>query len=320
MSNQTYIVKDTNDGIIISASMANNLYRWALPILPAILDVLVTTRSGRGIDLPATCPACRILSPAPEPLSEITTSLPSNSEPQTVNRPDKNMLHRLHRLSTCTTQSDSIQLWHRRLAHLNPEAMKQLLDDTITFSSLHIPEHYSVCVLAKHKQSFIRTPMEHSRITFELIHSDVCGPMLTLSLSKACYYIVYIDNATRFARIFFLKSKSVSAVLPVFKEYMAWVDAQGFHIKRFQCDNGTGEFDNNEFRNLLALSGITFELAPPFTQHKNGTAERYIQTINGNARRMMLDSHMPHWFWAEAVNTATYLHSISLTKTLIKSQ
>jgi hypothetical protein len=198
--------------------------------------------------------------------------------------------------------------------------MKQLLDDTITFSSAHIPEHCSVCVLAKHKQSFIRTPMECSRIPFELIYSDVCGPMLTPSLSKACYYIVYIDDATRFARIFFLKSKSASAVLPVFKEYMAWVDAQGFRIKRFRCDNGIGEFDNNEFWNLLALSGIAFEPAPPFTQHKNGTVERYIQTINGKARSMMLDSHMPHRFWAEAVNTAMYLHSISPTKTLVKSQ
>jgi hypothetical protein len=139
-------------------------------------------------------------------------------------------------------------------------------------------------------------------------------------LSKAYYYIVYIDNATRFTCIFFLKSKSASAVLPVFKEYMVWVDAQGFHIKRFWCDNRIGEFDNDEFWNLLALSGIAFEPAPPFTQHKNGIAERYIQTINGKARSMMLDSHMPHRFWAEAVNIATYLHSISLTKTLVKSQ
>jgi hypothetical protein len=198
--------------------------------------------------------------------------------------------------------------------------MKQLLDDTITFSSAHIPEYCSVCVLAKHKQSFIRTPMEHSRIPFELIHLDICGPISTPSLSKAHYYIVYIDDATRFAYIFFLKSKPASIVLPVFKEYMAWVDAQGFHIKRFWYDNRIAEFDNNEFRNLLALSGIAFELAPPFTQHKNGTAERYIQTINGKMRSIMLDSHMPHQFWAKVVNTATYLHSISPTKTLVKSQ
>jgi hypothetical protein len=182
------------------------------------------------------------------------------------------------------------------LAHLNPEAIKQLLNDTITFSSTYILEYCSVYVLAKHKQSFIRMPTEHSQIPFELIHSDVCGPMSTLSLSKAHYYIVYIDDVTRFTCIFFLKSKSASTVLPVFKEYMVWVDAQGFHIKRFRCDNRTGEFDNDEFRNLLILSGIAFEPAPPFTQHKNGTVERYIQTINGKARSIMLDSYMPHQF------------------------
>jgi hypothetical protein len=84
--------------------MANNLYRWALPILPTIPDILVTTHSGSGIDLPATHPTHQIsFSPAPEPLSEITTSLPSNSELGTVDCPDKNMLRHLHRLSTHTT-------------------------------------------------------------------------------------------------------------------------------------------------------------------------------------------------------------------------
>ena len=60
-------------------------------------------------------------------------------------------------------------------------------------------------------------------------------------------------------------------------------------------------------------SGITFEPALPYTQHKNGVSERMIQTHNVKARAMMLDSRLPANLWAEAINTANYLHARSPT-------
>jgi len=84
-------------------------------------------------------------------------------------------------------------------------------------------------------------------------------------------------------------------------------------ISRFRCDNGKGGYDNEEFRSTLKESGISFEPAPPYTQHKNGVAERMIQTHNAMARAMMLDSQLLLSLWAEAINTANYLHARSPT-------
>jgi len=86
------------------------------------------------------------------------------------------------------------------------------------------------------------------------------------------------------------------------------VDGWGYDIRRFRSDNGSGEYNNKNFRSILAVRGIAFEPCPPHTQHKNGIAERMIGVLTQKARAMMLDSQAPMQFWAEAINTACYLH------------
>jgi len=82
-------------------------------------------------------------------------------------------------------------------------------------------------------------------------------------------------------------------------------------IARFRCDNGRGEYDNRLFREILRVLGISFEPAPPYTQHKNGKSERMIQTLVTKAHSMLIDAKLPTAMWAEAISTAAYLHERS---------
>ena len=82
-------------------------------------------------------------------------------------------------------------------------------------------------------------------------------------------------------------------------------------ITRFQCDNGKGEYDNSLFPGILRVSGTSFEPSPPYTQYKNGVSERIIRAVVTKAMAMILDSWLGNEFWAEAVNTAVYLHAHS---------
>jgi hypothetical protein len=84
-----------------------------------------------------------------------------------------------------------------------------------------------------------------------------------------------------------------------------------YEIKRFQCDNGRGEYDNKPWRFVLAACGTTYETCPPYAHHKNGIAERMIRTITEKSRAMMIDSQASIQLWGEAVNTAVYLHQRS---------
>ena len=165
------------------------------------------------------------------------------------------------------------------------------------------------------KQKFERKPVSRSAKPFELIHSDLCGPMPS-SLGGARYYILYIDDCTRYVESYLLVTKSASEIQAKFEVYKAWVEAQGFRIQRFRSDNGTGEYQNSAFLQTLAISGITFEPAPPYTQHKNGVAERMIQTLNNKARCLLLDAELPPKFWGEAIKTSVYIHRRTPTSSL----
>jgi len=70
---------------------------------------------------------------------------------------------------------------------------------------------------------------------------------------------------------------------------------------------------------VLAACGTTYEHRPPYTHHKNGVAERMIQTITEKARCMMIDCEAPFVFWGEAVNTAVYLHQRTPNEGLTKT-
>ena len=81
-----------------------------------------------------------------------------------------------------------------------------------------------------------------------MIHSDVCGPMSSSSLSGYVYYVYFIDDFFRKTWIYFLKNKD--EVFSKFKEFKSLIENQIENkIKTFRSDNGE-EFTSNEFKEL----------------------------------------------------------------------
>jgi hypothetical protein len=74
----------------------------------------------------------------------------------------------------------------------------------------------------------------------ELIHSDVCVPILSTSLSGYVYYMSFIDDYSHKTWIYFLKSKY--EVFGKFKEFKALIhNLSERKIKILMSDNG-GEY------------------------------------------------------------------------------
>jgi hypothetical protein len=210
--------------------------------------------------------------------------------------------------SAATSQSTPLSVeesrrWHRRLAHLHPAAMRSLIDGLS-----HDDQKCEVCIKAKQKRKIVRIPVKPTTTPYELVHSDVCGAFETTSLGGKRYFMVFVDDFSRYTEVFLLADKKAETCTAAFQQYQAKAKARGFDIKRFRCDNGKGEYDNNLFSSILRINGISFEPSPPYAQHKNGISERTIGAITEKARAMMIDSQAPHGFWGEAVMTAAYLH------------
>ena len=213
--------------------------------------------------------------------------------------------------------TNSVNLWHRRLGHLNRPSMR-LLRSTMSSGvqsegTATIP--CEVCVKGKqHRKPFKKTGAKRAKHVLGLVHSDICGPMHVSSVGGARYFLTLIDDFTRHSVVYFLKSKT--EVLEKFKEYKSLVENQtGKRIKTLRTDNGT-EYVNENFLSFLRRCGIRHETTIPYTPQQNGVAERLNRTLVERARTMILESGVSTDFWAEAVNTANYLKNRSPTKVL----
>jgi len=184
--------------------------------------------------------------------------------------------------------SHTINMWHRRPAHLNHQDLRRLLESSgerITDSldtepviqpdvelaavpdiepvmdpmdvkpvmdrmdtspRWETPGLCRTCVHVKQQQHIVRTKAPRSSTPFELVHSDLCGPMKH-SIGGGQYYIIYIDDCMRYTEVYFLITKTAEEISAKFQHYQAWVETQGFHIKRFRSDNGSGEYNNSIF-------------------------------------------------------------------------
>jgi len=194
---------------------------------------------------------------------------------------------------------------------MNPTAIKSLVKGYTNDDSM-----CTVCIQAKHKQKFIKVPVKRTMKPFELVHSVVCGPISTPTLGHNRYYILFIDDYTRYTSVWLLPNTKAKTCTSAYQSFQARVDSMGYEIKRFQCDKGWGEYDIKTFQYVLAACGTTYEPCPPYPHHRNGVAERMIRTITEKAQATIIDSQAPVQFWGEAVNTAVYLHQRSPNESL----
>ena len=83
-----------------------------------------------------------------------------------------------------------------------------------------------------------------------------------------------LSKSDEWVWVWFLKSKDKKATAAVLKEFKAYAENQfDCKIKRVRTDNNTGEFMNNEWKEIIILTGIQHESSPPYDQAKNGVIE-----------------------------------------------
>jgi len=207
-----------------------------------------------------------------------------------------------------TTKHATLHDWHCRLGHISYDNVKRLAEDhpEITIDGSRTNPTCVSCVATKQT----RTPnhFPSTRITtapLELIHTDLAGPMKIPSIGGARYFLLFIDDHTRYTMVYTLHQKSET--FSKFKEYKALVE--NYHngkIKALRSDNG-GEYTSNEFSKFLRESGISHETTAPYSPEQNGVSERATRTLIGRAKAMILENELHDNLWAEAIHTAVYL-------------
>lgn len=206
--------------------------------------------------------------------------------------------------------------WHRVLGHRDIDSIRKLASSNsaaglkIAKCSAKCSEMSACGTCAKGKMSRLSFPQEsHSRSTevLDLIHTDICGPMQTLTPGKKRYFLTFIDDFSRYTTVYLLSEKSQA--LNAFQHfYKSTALRFGTKIKRIRSDRG-GEYILKEFEAFLLANGITCQRTTPYTPQQNGVAERKNRYLMEMARCLLFDAGMSNTYWGEAVMTANFLQN-----------
>ena len=104
----------------------------------------------------------------------------------------------------------SYTLWHSRFGHASNGMLRKMKNDSSvygleTFSSIENREPCQPCALNKSTiENIPKASRDSSKEKFDLIHSDICG-LFPKSLKNQRYMVSFIDDHTKFARLYFMR-------------------------------------------------------------------------------------------------------------------
>ncbi|KAL5545398.1 hypothetical protein UlMin_005085 [Ulmus minor] len=215
-------------------------------------------------------------------------------------------------VSVFSASTDNSTVWHDRLGHVSSSILQKILSTCNVSCSVNKDLICSSCQYAKsHRLPF---PISHSRASspLELVHTDTWGPAPLLSTSGARYFILFVDNHTRFTWLFPLQTKDQA--LKAFIQYKILAENQfNGKIKAIQSDNG-GEF--KVFARFLQSHGIAHRFSCPYTSAQNGRVERKHGHVVETGLALLARASLPLKYWLYAFQTAVFLINRMPTKIL----
>ena len=113
------------------------------------------------------------------------------------------------------------KLWNERFGHMNYRYLQALHRDEMVEGLPQIKSSTGACigcVVGKYpEQSYEKGKARRETQTIGLVHSDLIGPLPTLSYGGFRYVITFIDDYSQFYWVYFMKLKS-----EVFEKLNVW--------------------------------------------------------------------------------------------------
>ncbi|CAI7877446.1 unnamed protein product, partial [Closterium sp. NIES-54] len=219
---------------------------------------------------------------------------------------------------SCRLLSHQTLLWHHRLGHpslprLQGMASRVLVSGLPRCIPPLPPGPAPICVpcvegrqrAAPHSSEF--PPTEAPLQTLQM---DVWGPARVRGQGHECYFLLVIDDYSRYTTVFPLRSKGdVTEVLIV------WIRAarlqlresfgSDFPVLRLHSDRG-GEFSSARLGAFCRAQGIRQTFTLLASPQQNGIGEHRIGMVMDVARTSMIHAAAPHFLWPFAVQYAAH--------------
>ncbi|CAI7876548.1 unnamed protein product [Closterium sp. NIES-54] len=152
---------------------------------------------------------------------------------------------------------------------------------------------------APHSSSFPLTTAP-----LQTLHLDVWGPSPVLGPRQERYFLIVVDDSSRYTTVFPLRRKAdVPTILKLW--LLARGGAQGLCGLRLHSDRG-GEFSSTCLETFCQGRGIIHAYALPDSPQQKGVAERRIGLVMEVSRTSMCLAGAPQFLWPQAVHYAAH--------------
>jgi transposase InsO family protein len=150
----------------------------------------------------------------------------------------------------------------------------------------HVEQFCDVCVLMKQKQlPFPQQLSFRAKEWLELVHGDLYGPVTPATPRGRRYFLLLIDDLSRYMWVVVLGSKIEAA--NAIKRAQAAAEAEcGRKLRVLRIDNG-GEFTTAEFTSYCADEGVQRHYSASYNPQQNGVVKWRNQTVVGMARALL---------------------------------
>jgi len=110
----------------------------------------------------------------------------------------------------------------------------------------HVGELCNSCLAGKQRRlSFTKKASYRAGDTLELVHGDLCGPITSATHGGRRYFLLLVDDCSRFVWLHLLSSKDEAPA--AIKEFQTQVETEtGKKLRVLRTDRG-GEFTSDEF-------------------------------------------------------------------------
>jgi hypothetical protein len=171
--------------------------------------------------------------------------------------------------------------WHARFGHLSFQSLLQLVHDNMVCGLPQLTQVDQVCepcVAGKHRRtSFPEQARRRATNAIELVHGDICGPVSPPTPSGNNYFLLLVDDMSRYMWLVLLPSKDHATA--AIKNFQASVEVETLRkLKTLRTDCG-GEFTSIDFGRYCAERGVQRQLTAPYSPQQNGVVERRNQSI-----------------------------------------
>ncbi|CAI7852844.1 unnamed protein product [Closterium sp. NIES-53] len=148
----------------------------------------------------------------------------------------------------------------------------------------------------------------------QTLHMDVWGPARVRGQGHVRYFLLVVDDYSRYTTVFPLRSKGEAPEVLIdwirgARRQLSVSFGSDLPVLRLHSDRG-GEFPSDLLRSFCRAEGIRQTFTLPASPQQNGIAERRIGMVMDIARTSMIHAAAPHFLWPFAVQYAA--HQINL--------